>query len=102
MVLWKRKLQSFFIEDNYNIGNGWYIEAYLNKLVFKLNDTNINLATVEFSENGISFEGDKLIGESEGDVRYTLKSELPLNVVDNLSNSREYIKFNNIMGLNQV
>ena len=68
----------FFIEDSYYVSgtSGWYIQAYENKLQFNLNDINWEYTIVEFSENGINFKGDKLLGQSEADAKYVAKTEL--------------------------
>ena len=68
-----------FIEDNNYHGNGWYIISDLNRLRFKLNNISINPATVEFSENGISFKGDKLISESELQQSMTITHLAPID-----------------------
>ena len=68
----------FYIEDNFQGDNisGWYISSYKDNLYFKQNVMNSMFKTIEFRYNGIFFEGNKLITESEADEKYVLKSEL--------------------------
>ena len=69
----------FFIEDNNRLGNGWYINSSADRLLFELNSTSVNPSTVMFSDNGISFKGDKLISESELQQSMTITHLAPID-----------------------
>ena len=75
----KEEGTQFYIEDNFHADkvSGWYIKSYKDILSFKQNSMNSMFKTIEFKYNGIFFEGNKLITESEADAKYTLKTEIP-------------------------
>ena len=70
-----------FLEDNYyDNDKGWYIQAFEDKLRFRLNEISWKAMIIEFSQNGITFKGDKLLGQSEADTKYALKTEIPEDI----------------------